>query len=326
MTDVARRARTSQPTVSLVLSGNPRARVSERTRARVLKAAAELGYVPNEIARALVQRRATAIGLIVPELGNPFFADVISGAQRVTTETGYALLLCEAREIPIADHLNVLRARQIAGVMMDAVGAGLLDQDALAGLSVVLIDEPSQRWLGVASDAERAGRLAAEHLLGLGHRRCAFIGPAAAVHGFRMRERGFVQALRADGAPVESELWRRTDPTAAGGFAAMRALLARPGKPSAVFCATDLLAAGALRACHQAALQVPRDLSVMGCDDIELAQLLSPELTTIAVPARELGARAARLLLDALAGRQPRAPRPLPVRLVVRGTTGPAPS
>ncbi len=327
MLDVARRAGTSQPTVSLVLSGNQRARVSQRTRARVLRAAAELGYVLNEVARSLVQRRATAVGLVVPDLGNPFFADVISGAQRVVTQSGYALLLCEAREVPVSEHLQVLRARQIAGVIMDAVGAGLLDPVSLAGLSVVLIDEPVDRWLGVASDAERAGRLAAEHLLGLGHRRIGFVGPAVAAHGFRMRERGFVRVLRRAGIELPSPRLRRVDPTIAGGSDAMRSLLAQPERPTAVFCVTDQLAAGALKTCHTAGVRIPGELSLMGCDNIELAQVLTPELTTIAIPARELGARAARLLLDALDGTLPaRPPRLLPVRLIKRGSTGPVPA
>jgi DNA-binding LacI/PurR family transcriptional regulator len=322
--DVAARAGVSQPTVSLVLSRNPTARVAADTRERVIKAAEELGYRPNVVARSLVRRRSYAIGLVVPDLANQFFAHVVSGAQRVAIEEGYAVLLCEQRGTTIDQHLDALRARQVDGLILDAAGASAIPEELLDGINVVLIDQPSERWPGVASDAEGAGRMAAEHLVGLEHRRIAFLGPSADVHSFRMRERGFTKALRAAGISIETELYRRTRATVAGGHAAMRALLAQPSPPTAIFCANDLIALGAYKACAQAGVSIPGDISIVGCDDIEFAQLVTPELTTIAVPARELGARAARLLVRDLAGGAPppsQHARPLPVRLVTRGST-----
>ena len=327
--DVAAKAGVSQPTVSLVLSKNPTARVASETRERVIRAAEELGYRPNVVARSLVRRRSYANGLVVPDLDNQFFAHVVSGAQRVAVEEGYAVLLCEQRGTSIDRHLDALRTRQVDGVILDAAGASSIPEELLDGINVVLIDQPSQRWPGVASDAEGAGRLAAEHLLSLGHRRLAFIGPSADVHTFRMRERGFTRAIRAAGVTVESELFRRVPATIAGGQAAIRALLAQPSRPTAIFCANDLLALGAYKACAQSGVSIPGDVSLVGCDDIEFSQLVTPELTTVAVPARELGARAARLLLRALAGEvtQPsQQGRPLPVRLVVRGSTAAPPA
>jgi DNA-binding LacI/PurR family transcriptional regulator len=341
--DVAARAGVSQPTVSLVLSRSAHARVAPETRERVLKAAAELGYRPNVLARGLVQRRSYALGIVVPDIRNPFFADVISGAERVAAEEGYVVLLCEAGDaIPAERHVETLHGRLIDGVILDAVGASALPEDLLRGLNVVLIDEPpGGRWPGVVTDAAGAGRLAAEHLLELGHRRFAFIGPAADVHGLRLRERGFVQALRAAGVVLESDALRRAPATVAGGREAMRALLTAfdasgAPRPTALFCSNDLIALGALKACSTAGVRVPEMLSIVGCDDIEMARLVTPELTTVAVPARELGARAARLLIRQLAEqqqqqqqppepRQEKHPRPLPVRLVARGSTAAPP-
>ena len=330
--DVAKRAGVSQPTVSLVLSRNANARVSAETRERVLQAARELGYVPNVVARSLVRSRSYAIGIIVPDLRNPFFAEVVSGAERVASEAGYAVLLCETREIPRDRHIQTLLERQVDGMMMDAIGASSLPEAMVAGVNLVLIDEPPDRWPGVASDAFGAGKLAAEHLLSLGHRRFGFIGPATNIHAIRMRERGFVQTLAASGIKIESSMLRRVAATAAGGQAAMRALLAVKERPTAVFCINDLVAAGALKVCSLDKVRVPEDISIVGCDDIELASLLVPELTTIAIPARELGARAARMLLQAMQGADvsgPRTPsRPqktIASRLVVRGTTAPPP-
>jgi len=327
--DVAARAGVSQPTVSLVLSGNPKARVSADTRARVLRAAEELGYRPNVLAQGLVRRRSFALGVVVPDLGNPYFAAVVSGAEKVASRAGYAVFLCETGETPADQHLDALRSRQIDGVILDAVGASALSPESLAGMNVVLVDETLDDYPGVVSDAQLAGELAAQHLLALGHRRFGFIGPAADVHAFRLRERGFTATLRAAGCALDSPSLRRGGATVAGGMQGMRALLALRPRPTAVFCANDLAAVGALKACALARVAVPGDLSIVGCDDIDLAQLVTPELTTIAVPAREMGARAARLLIRELTGEGGAAPartsRPLPVRLVARGTSALAP-
>jgi LacI family transcriptional regulator len=321
--DVARRAGVSQATVSMVMGNNPRARVAQATRERVLRAAEELGYRPNLLARGLVRGRSYAIGVVVPDLSNPFFLDVVTGVQRVAAETGYAVLAADTRDASAARQVELLRGRQVDGVILDGLGASSIPADALGGAAVVLVDEPPDRWPGVASDALAAGRLAAEHLLGLGHREVAFIGPASDVHGFRMRERGFFQALREAGADIVSERLRRVPPTLAGGQSAMRALLSLRARPTAVFCANDLLGVGALKACLSAGVKVPDELSIIGCDDVELARVVTPELTTVAVPARELGARAMRLMLRRLDEPSVAAPgsKPLPVRLVVRGTT-----
>jgi LacI family transcriptional regulator len=315
--------------VSLVLSRNANARVSAETRERVLEAARELGYVPNVVARSLVRSRSYAIGVIVPDLRNPFFAEVISGAERVVSEAGYAVLLCETREISRDRHIQTLLERQVDGMMMDAIGASSLPESMVAGVNVVLIDEPPDRWPGVASDAIGAGRLAAEHLIQLGHRRFGFLGPATNVHAIRMRERGFFQTLAASGFRLESAMLRRVAATAAGGQEGMRAILNQKQRPTAVFCINDLVAAGALKVCSQEGVRVPEQMSIVGCDDIELATLLVPELTTIAIPARELGARAARLLLQALQesaedGKTPsRSRKTIASRLMIRGTTAP---
>ena len=325
--DVAARAGVSQPTVSLVLSGNPKARVSAETRARVLRAAEELGYRPNILAQGLVRRRSFALGVVVPDLGNPFFAAVVSGAEKVASKEGYAVFLCEAGETPAEQHLEALKSRQIDGVILDAVGAAALSAESLAGMNVVLVDESLDDYPGIVSDAEQAGELAARHLLTLGHRRFGFIGPAVDASAFRLRERGYARTLRDADISISSEAWRRAPATVAGGMQAMRSLLALRPRPTAVFCANDLVAIGALKVCAMAKVVVPRELSIVGCDDIELAQLVTPELTTIAIPAREMGARAARLLIRQLAGDAggggvaPRSSRPLPVKLSVRGTT-----
>jgi DNA-binding LacI/PurR family transcriptional regulator len=316
--DVARRAGVSQPTVSLVLSGHPTARVAPATRERVRQAAEELGYRPNVVARGLQQRRSFALGVIVPDLRNPFSIDVISGAERVAAEEGHAVLLCDARERAAADHIEALQSRWIDGVIVEpAANAARLPFSH----HVVLINEPSADSPAVLADMEHAGRVVAQHLLQLGHTAIGFIGPASDLYRYRIMERAFVRALRDAGIVIRSEWLRRTAPSAQGGERAARALLGLHERPTAVFCANDLIAIGALKACAAIGVRVPADLSIVGCDDIELARLVQPELTTVAVPARELGARAARILIRGLETQRGHAQKPLPVHLVVRGTS-----
>ncbi|MBI1810296.1 MAG: substrate-binding domain-containing protein, partial [Gemmatimonadetes bacterium] len=230
-----------------------------------------------------------------------------------------------AGKVDVVQHLEALRDRQIDGVIIAGIAATTLPPRALDDLNVVLINQPSDRFPTVAGDSLKAGEIAAEHLLSLGHRRVAFIGPANSIPAYRFRERGFVQTLRAAGVSMPSELLRRADATIAGGYTAMRALLAMPDHPTAVFCANDLVALGAHKACGAAGVQLPRYVSLLGCDDIEMDTLVTPELSTIAVPTRELGARAVRLLLRQIEheGAKPPASQLLPVKLVQRGTTGP---
>ena len=325
--DVAARAGVSQATVSLVFSGAPPSRVGPATRERVLAAARALGYEPNVVARALVQGRSYTVGLVMPALRDPFFIDAATGAQRVLHDQGFAVILAEADESSAERTVTMLRARQIDGLLIDAMGISTMPAAALDGLAVVSIDEPSDRWPGVVSDAEEAGRLVAGHLLGLGHRRIGFLGPLTDAHAFRLRERGFAGVLRGAGALPTSEHVCRVPATVDGGRDGMRRLFTDASAPTAVFCANDLVALGALKACALAKRRVPTDVSIVGCDDIEHAQLVTPELTTVAIRPRELGARAAKLLLDVIAGRPPRArPKPLPVELKVRGTTGRPPT
>ena len=332
--DVAARAGVSQSTVSLVLTGHPRARIAATTRERVLAAARDLGYRPNLLARGLVKRRSFAIGVVAPSLDNPFFSGIVSGADRVATESGYGVLLCDAREVPAHVHLQRLRDRQVDGVLVaPSVAENPEARALLEGMNVVVMDAPEGALPGVPSDADSAGAQAARHLLSLGHRRMAFLGPASPAHTFRARERGFVRTLREAGIALTSEALRRVPATVRGGEEGMAALLSGGCPPSAVFCVNDLVAVGALKACAVSGLHVPDEISILGCDDIELARYVSPELSTIRIPVREIGARAARLLLRAIEGdASTRSPsphalsRPVAVQLVVRETTGPAPS
>ena len=322
--DVARKAGVSQPTVSLVLSQNPTARVAKATRARVLAVAKELGYRPNRLAQGLVHQRSFALGVIVPGFANPVYANIVSGAERVASEQGYAVLLCETEQVNAEQHLQALIDRQVDGVVIAGVAASTLPAADLARLNVVLVNQASDGHAAVAGDSLEAGRLAGRHLLELGHTRIAFIGPSTSLPAFRLRERGFADALRAAGIAPSSDYWMRADVNVSAGGAAMRALLHLPVPPTGVFCATDIIALGAHKAASRAGLRLGIDMSIVGCDDIEMDTLVTPELTSIRTPQRELGARAVRMLIQRLEGDAGAEPTTqiLPVKLVRRGSTG----
>src|SRR5689334_21010143 len=179
--DVARKAGVSQPTVSLVLSKNPNARVAKETRARVLAVAQELGYRPNRLAQGLVHQRSFALGVIVPGFANPVYANIVSGAERVASEKGYAVLLCETEQISAEQHLHALIDRQIDGVVIAGVAASELPPTDLARLNVVLVNQPADGHAAVAGDSLGAGATAARHLVDLGHARVAFTGPSTSL-------------------------------------------------------------------------------------------------------------------------------------------------
>jgi LacI family transcriptional regulator len=271
--DVAQHAGVSQPTASLVLGRHPRARVAPATRERVLASAAELGYRPNVVAQSLARGRSFALGVIVPDLRNPFFADVVAGAERVASAAGYALLLCGDGERPVEIHLETLLRRQIDGVILDAAERRVARPAGARGC------ERRARRRAVAPLAGRRQRRERRRTGG-GRAPAGARAPAAGLHrsvgrsarlphararlraGAARGRRPAAVALAAAGRRDRGR-WARRDARPAGRAAAS----------DAVFCANDLLAIGALKAAAEGGVRVPAELSLIGCDDIEMARL-----------------------------------------------------
>jgi len=319
ISEVARRAGVGVGTVSRVINGSPS--VSADTRRRVLAVIAELGYEPNAAARALSTGRTGAVGVMAPFFTEPAVVERLRGVSHVVAGAGLQLVLFDV------EHPEPFTALSAAGRLDGLLCVSLAPSDAelerfhAAGVPVVLVDREHPRLSGVSIDDVQAGRLAAEHLLALGHRRIAFVGdqedgPFGFTSSARRRE-GAEAATAAAGA--ELLVWRG----AHGREHARRlaaALLATNEPPTAVIGASDLQALGALQAAEAAGVRVPDELSVVGFDDVEVARYVG--LTTVAQPLEESGARGARLLLQALEG-APRSAQRLDLRLVVRATTGP---
>ena len=297
------------------------------TRRKVQAAVERLGYRPSVLARGLRTRRTSTLGMLVPDITNPFFPPIIRGAEEAARARGYELVLCNTDDSPEREDasLRLLRERQADGLLIatSRMADATLDTVRRERFPFVLVNRGSRvaADLAVEVDNERAARSVVDHLVALGHRRIAHIaGPLSTTTGAE-RAAGFREALSAHGVTVADDLVVEADAYAEGaGYAAGKRVLR--ARPTAIFAANDLLLIGALRAAREAGLRVPADLSLVGVNDIPLAALIDPPLTTVRVPQREMGELAVGILIARLEGRDVPVPRVrLETRLVVRGST-----
>lgn len=303
--DVAALAGVSLGTVSNVL--NRPERVSEATRRKVEDAMAGLGFVRNESARQLRAGQSRTIAYVVLDAANPFFTDVALGVEDVAEAADLSLYLCNSHQEPAreASYLVRLEQQRVQGVLITPVDADdhLIRELPSRGTPVVLVDRtlPGATHCSVAVDDRLGGRLALDHLVERGHRRIAFIGGPRRIGQVRDRHEGAVASLTASGLPADAlvDVWTEALTVDEGRTAAARiAGMPASARPTAAFCANDLLALGLLQGCVELGLSVPGDLAVVGYDDIEFAAAAAVPLTSVRQPRRELGRAAARLLLD----------------------------
>jgi LacI family transcriptional regulator len=302
MEQVAREAGVSLMTVSRVV--NNKDGVSRATRERVQAIIERLGYRPSDIARGLVTRRTATIGLVVPDVANPFFSEVARGAEHVAYEEDYNVFLCNTEE-DTQRELGVLRSLEEKRVDGVVLCSSRLEEEQLETAlarypAAVLVNRRLGReGVGVVLiEDEEGGRVATEHLLHAGHRAIGFLsGPQASSSG-RRRVVGFCAALGAASLHCNSDWIRHCSPTVEGGHKVAHELLDTYPYLTALVCYNDLVAVGALQACAELGRVVPDDTAVVGFDDIPLAALVTPTLTTCHIPRYELGVRAMRLLLD----------------------------
>lgn len=328
---VAEEAGVSVSTVSQVLGGNRP--VSARTRSKVEAAIKKLDYRPHPGARSLRSQRTESVALIVPDITNPFYPLVAAGMQDVLLPAGYLLSVNDAA-LPSANISAVLRhvlARRVDGIALGTYG--LSDEDlariAESGTRVVALGRDVQIAGSdyVESDDEGGFVKLVEHLLSLGRRRIAFIGGEESAHPNQLRVRGWRTTLEAAGLPPAEDDLVFTAFTREGGRAGVDALYARRADWDAIVCANDLIAIGAVDRLRERGVSVPGEVAVTGYDDIDAASLITPGLTTVENPAREIGRTAARLLLTRLAETEEGVPTQhitLSNRLVVRDSTAPS--
>lgn len=329
--DVARLAGVSRATVSYVLNNVPDFHVTEETRQRVLEAARQLNYHPNAAARSLVQQQTHTLGFILCQSHERLSKDAFlpafaMGISSVASDAGYKLLLEAVEDVTRPDaYMRLVHESHIDGIILSGPRSDdqQLPQLSASNFPVVLIGRlPGTDLAYVDVDNVGAAQKAVEHLISLDHKRIACITSSPLEYTASAdRLQGYRQALQSHGLPFEQEVVRIGDHWETG-FEAMRSLLSFSKPPSAVFVASDVVALGALRAVKAAGLQVPQDLAIVGFDDIPLAEHVSPPLTTVRVPAQELGSTAARMLLEIIQTSKRPPPMLLKTELIVRESCG----
>jgi len=302
--EVARRAGVSLGTVSNVL--NHPELVAETTRVRVQQIITEMGFIRNGSARTLRAGRSQSLGLIVLDIANPFFTEVARGVEDAANEAGYVLILGNsgdslAKEI---NYLRVLEEKRIDGLLITPVQSDLASLKQLRdrGVAIVLLDRSSQsnELCSVTVDDVLGGQLAANHLLEQGHTHLGFVHGPLSIQQVADRQRGLLDAVKAAGldpAVAVADISTSAQNVHEGEAAVQQLLQVQP-LPTAVFCANDLLALGLMRGLAQQGISIPRDVALVGYDDVEFASVLVTPLTSIRQPKYLLGYTAAQLLLE----------------------------
>jgi len=331
--DVARVAGVSKSTVSRVLNDRTHY-MREETRQRVVRAMDELGYRPSAVARSLVSKRTHTVGLLISDVGNPFYPEVIHGVEDAALAAGYDVFLCNTsydlkRGMTFVESLG---DKQVDGAMLmsSSMSDELVLELARHRIPAVVLDWQLNVVDGmvgtIAVDFETGIRTAADHLVELGHRRLAHVSGPLHLRTAQVRRDTFMEGLAAHGIDPTEVLVVEGNFRVEGGRQALAELLSAPERPTAVFAGNDLMALGILWAARDRGLRVPEDLSVIGLDDIELSAEVSPSLTTVALPRHEIGEMAMHMLLELIP--LPQEPQSEPVHhdivhthLVVRQST-----
>jgi LacI family repressor for deo operon, udp, cdd, tsx, nupC, and nupG len=331
--DVARLAEVSTATVSRALA-NPE-RVSPEARTRVMEAIAQIGYVPNPAARTLRSQKSRMVLVVLPTLDNVFFSRILRGIEETLFEAGYGMIIGDLDGLPEKEvrFASFMAAGQVDGALLlnghlvgqsrNGEGRPLKTNVPMVALCEAI---PGAEIPQIEVDNRAAAVRMMDYLVALGHRRIAYIsGPQDNVLE-RERFQGYHEGLERAGLALDPDLIFSGDYSLDAGVVVGTKLLNRDERPTAVFSSNDEMAIGLMRTLISGGIRVPGDISVVGFDDIEFAAVVEPPLTTIRQPRRELGRRGAKVLLDLMAGRNRAGRVRLETELVVRGSSGPAPS
>jgi LacI family transcriptional regulator len=328
--DVAKRAGVAPITVSRVVNNS--GYVSEKTRARVEAAIADLGYVPNVLARSLRSRRTNTLALILTDISNPFWTTVSRGVEDAASDAGFNVILCNTDESEVEQdkYLRVLLQKQVDGVLLVPARSAVEPIKFVQGhdTPVVVLDRriPDAQADVVRGDSEGGAYQLTRLLLSLGHRRIAVLSGPRGVSTAEDRIAGYRRALTEAGLDVDASLVYYGEFSLESGYDMTGQMLARTPRPSGLFAGNNFIAIGALRALRDAGLLVPEDLALVGFDDLPADLVVDPFLTVAAQPAYEMGRQATELLLARLSGEAPEAYQEivLPTVIIVRQSSGQA--
>jgi len=306
--DVARLANVHPSTVSRVVNND--SRISKKTKNKVFMVINKLGYTPNAIARGLKTKRTNTIGMLIPDITNPFFADLARGVEDAANDSGFNVFLCNSDEKLEKErtYLEILKEKRVDGLIICT--AHIKDK------SILDLERIKFPYILVSRDIEgldknciivndiAGGTMATEHLIKFGHRKIAHITGSLKVRSAINRLKGYKIALEKNHIEYKERLVEEGDFRISGGFHAMEKLLKLPELPTAIFAANDLLAMGAMQAIQKKKYHIPKDFCILGFDDIELASFVYPALTTIRQPMLEMGGLAVKILLRIIKERE----------------------
>ncbi len=319
MMEVAKRARVSIATVSNVIRGTKR--VSPILQERVKAAIRDLDYSPNELARSLKVRQTRMLAMVLPDITNPFFPEIIRGAEDRAFERGYFLITANTDEQIGRERriVSALRSYRIDGILLASApgkDASHIRSTIQAGISIVCLDRSVS---GIETDAVlldnvRGGHECVRHLIQTGHRRIAVITGPLKLQTGRERLSGYKNALREAGIEIDPDLIFEGDFREESGYRLSKEMLLRRRKPSAIFVCNGVMTLGVLKTLEETGVRCPEDIALATFDDLTLDHSFHPHLTAVVQPSYEIGARAATILMDRIEGKL--APEPLAVRIV----------
>jgi LacI family transcriptional regulator len=326
ITDVAKAAGVSVGTVSHYLNGS--ARVAEETGKRIQQAIDELGYQVDLRGRGLRAKHTRTVGLLLPNITNPFYAEIARHIEHSLSLAGYQVLLCDSFDSTSRedDYISNLMSRRVDGILLiySQERDSLQELSRRSKLPIVFVDRGVPGEASVHSDNRLGGRLAARHLLELGHQRIALLAGEPHVRNVRERVAGFREELEAGGVPLDASLVLEGEQALSFGHRVDELLGEERQAPTAIFATNDIVAVGAWRRLIELGYRVPEDVSLVGYDDIEISRLTLPPLTTVAQDKHAIGQRAAALLMELIEVGQA-APHDkgvvIPPGLVERGST-----
>ncbi len=326
--DLAKLAGVSKTTVSLVLNGKANS-IGKETKKKIFKLAEELNYVPNSVARSLATKRTNTIGVILPDISNPFFAEMTKAIEDASNKLGYNIVLCntENNTSKEDEYIKILLSRNTDGIVFIASGKGsnavrLMESKALP---YVLADRPivsKEEHYGVFFKNFEGMKLAVEYLYSLGKKKIVFINGPKNLEVSHQRYLGYSQTMRKLGI-FSKELVIESDFTLEGGMKATENLIRSKMKFDSIIYGNDIMAVGGLKVLIRNGIEVPKEVNVIGFDNIKYSEFVEPELTTIAQPIYEMGFTAAEMLIDIINGKKLLQKSVFfDPKLIVRKTTG----
>ncbi|MGD0237224.1 MAG: LacI family DNA-binding transcriptional regulator [Syntrophorhabdales bacterium] len=322
--DVALKANVSIATVSRVVN-NASHKVNAITRKRVLEAIKELDYRPNALAIGLLMKKTMTVGIIIPDISNPYYAEIVRGVQDMADQHGYAVILLNTDRLQerITKHIHFLREKSADGIIFS--GGAIHGEKVLSSLEefrdrVVVIGHHRVESPAVMIDNAGGAAKATRHLIELGHKRIAFIGGPDKSASAKDRVAGYKSAMIHQGYPVDRNLIGKGDFTPRSGYLAAKELIEKED-PTAIFAANDQMAFGAIRAANELGLRVPVDLAVVGFDNIPFGSYFDPPLTTVEVPMYRVGAAAMEMLVNLISRKHAEELRSFGTKLIVRAST-----